>query len=72
MSGDNGVSVSTSAMRVENLRAALELGRHRSANALEALGKELEEQADWTTRYRARPLPFLAAAFFIGFLLARR
>ncbi len=58
--------------RVEELRTRLMLARVRTRARLGALRTEVAEQTDWHTWYRAHPVPFLAAAFMVGFWLGKR
>lgn len=58
--------------RVAEVRARLVCARERTRASVAALRREVAVQTDWQTWYRARPIPFLAAAFFVGFILAKR
>jgi len=40
--------------------------------SVDELKRESVEQVDWRSQFRVRPAPFLVAAFFLGFLPARR
>lgn len=72
MSADNGIALRPEAERVERIRALLAKSRTRTGNALVEVGTELAVKTDWRIWYHARPFEFLAAAFFAGFLLAKR
>ena len=58
--------------KVTAARTRLALARHHTKTVLTSLRTELAEKTDWQVWYRARPCPILAAAFVVGFLLARR
>lgn len=60
------------APNVTMARTRLALARHQTQAVLGSLRTELRTQVDWQVWYRARPVPFLAAAFVVGLLLARR
>lgn len=58
--------------KVTAARTRLAIARHQTHAVLSSLRSELTTQTDWQVWYRARPYPFLAAAFVVGLLLARR
>lgn len=64
--------VPTPDRRVEVARARLHLARLRTRERLQALRVEVAEKTSWEAWYQTSPVPFLAAAFLVGFLLARR
>lgn len=74
MSGDNRVMVHVSpqARRVEDARARLRQAQANTQMVLDTLHVEIEEQLDWRTWVRARPVPVLISAFFLGFLIGSR
>ena len=73
MPAENGlVHVPPADQRVEEARARLMLARQRTRGTLSALRREVSEKTDWHTWFRAHPELFLTAAFFAGFLLAKR
>ena len=72
MSIDNGHDLSPETQRVERIRALLATSRKRTGTALVDVRTEVAVRTDWRIWYRTRPFEFLAAAFFAGFLLAKR
>jgi hypothetical protein len=62
--------------RVEEARLRLSLARQRTRSTVtvlkQELKQELKERTDWHTWFNAHTGAFLSAAFFTGFLLARR
>jgi hypothetical protein len=58
--------------RIDDARARLSLARLRTRRSVAVLRTEVQVRSDWQAWYQARPVPFLAAAFFVGFLLAKR
>ena len=73
MSADHNLMVQASpqARRVESARAKLRQAQANTQVVLSTLHVELEEKLDWRTWVRARPVPILISAFFVGFLIGR-
>lgn len=58
--------------RVEEAHERLHRARLRTRGALADMRQEVVERADLRRMVRARPVLFMAVAFFAGFLLAHR
>lgn len=66
------VHVSLQTRRIEEARARLRHARANTQEVLSSLHVEIEEQLDWRTWVRSRPVPVLIVAFVAGFLLGSR
>ena len=60
-------SQTSAQLRAEIERTRLELNR-----SLEGLRRDVTSRTDWRRWVRERPLPMLAGAFAVGFLLGSR
>ena len=56
-------------LALERTEAEIERTRERLTASLGALRDEISDLADWRAWIERRPLPFLAGAFTVGFLL---
>jgi hypothetical protein len=64
--GDRGVEGDAA---LEETEAEIERTRERLSASLGALREEISDLADWRSWVESRPLPFLAGAFALGFLV---